>query len=87
MQLREGHELVTRGVYARVRHPMYAGGWLWAIAQVLLLQNWIAGWLSLPTFALLYFDRVPREERMMLEHFGEAYRAYMRRTGRIIPRR
>lgn len=86
VQLRQGHELVTSGVYARIRHPMYAGGWLWAVAQVLLLHNWIAGWSSLPTFALLYFLRVPREERMMLEHFGQAYRDYMRRTGQIFPR-
>jgi protein-S-isoprenylcysteine O-methyltransferase Ste14 len=43
LQLREGHELVTEGVYRCVRHPMYASEWLWGISQALLLQNWIAG--------------------------------------------
>jgi len=86
LQLREGHVLVTEGVYRRVRHPMYASEWLWVIAQALLLQNWIAGWAGLALFAPLYVLRVPREERMMLDRFGEEYRAYMDRTGRVVPR-
>lgn len=87
LQLRRGHELITTGVYTHIRHPMYAGGWLWSLAHVLLLHNWIAGWSSLLTFGILYFARVPREEQMMLERFGNQYRAYMDRTGRVIPRR
>jgi protein-S-isoprenylcysteine O-methyltransferase Ste14 len=86
LELREGHELVTAGVYRSVRHPMYASMWLWGVAQALLLQNWIAGWASLVMFMPLYLLRVPREERMMLDEFGEEYRAYMDRTGRVIPR-
>jgi protein-S-isoprenylcysteine O-methyltransferase Ste14 len=86
LELREGHELVTEGVYRLVRHPMYASMWLWGVAQALLLQNWIAGWVSLVMFMPLYLLRVPREERMMLDEFGEEYRAYMDRTGRVISR-
>jgi protein-S-isoprenylcysteine O-methyltransferase Ste14 len=86
LELREGHELVTEGVYRSVRHPMYASMWLWGVAQALLLQNWIAGWASLVMFMPLYLLRVPREERMMLDEFGEEYRAYMDGTGRVIPR-
>ena len=86
LQLREGHALVTEGVYRYVRHPMYASEWLWGVAQVLLLQNWVAGWAGLALFTPLYVLRVPREERMMLDRFGEEYRAYMDRTGRVVPR-
>lgn len=86
LQLREGHTLVTEGAYRSIRHPMYASMWLWGVAQALLLQNWIAGWASLVLFLPLYVLRVPREEQMMLEQFGEAYRVYMNRTGRVIPR-
>ena len=86
LELRERHELVTEGVYRSVRHPMYASMWLWGVAQALLLQNWIAGWVSLVMFMPLYLLRVPREERMMLDEFGEEYRAYMNHTGRVIPR-
>ena len=86
LQLREEHQLVTAGVYRSIRHPMYASQWLWSVAQPLLLQNWIAGWAGLLLFLPLYLSRVPHEEQMMLEQFGEAYRAYMSRTGRVVPR-
>ena len=86
LQIREGHSLVTEGVFHHIRHPMYAAHLLWAIAQPLLLQNWIAGWAMLVTALPVCLVRVPREERMMLDHFGEAYRLYMERTSRVLPR-
>jgi protein-S-isoprenylcysteine O-methyltransferase Ste14 len=86
LQMREGHTLVTQGVYRSIRHPMYASIWLWGMAQTLLLQNWVAGWAGIVLFAPMYVLRVPREEQMMLEQFGEAYRAYMNRTGQVVPR-
>jgi protein-S-isoprenylcysteine O-methyltransferase Ste14 len=86
LDIREGHSLVTRGVYGHIRHPMYAAHWLWAIAQALLLHNWIAGPAFSVFFIPLYLLRVPHEEQMMLQHFGEEYLGYMNRTGRIIPR-
>ena len=86
LQLREGHELVTGGVYRSIRHPMYASQWVWGVAQALLLRNWISGWSGLVLFAPLYLSRIPCEEQMMLEQFGEEYSAYMNRTGRIFPR-
>ncbi len=86
LKTRQGHSLVSRGIFRHIRHPMYAAHWLWGIAQALLLQNWIAGLAFLVSFLPLYLLRVPREEQMMLEQFGEQYRLYMKRTGRIIPR-
>lgn len=86
LQIVESHTLVTNGIYRTIRHPMYASQWVFVIAQILLLQNWIAGPATLLVFALFYFLRVPQEEQMMIEQFGAAYRAYMAHTGRIIPR-
>lgn len=86
LQLRMEHSLITGGIYKRIRHPMYTFGWLLGIAQALLLQNWIAGLSALVSFGLLYFLRVSREEQMMVDQFGQEYRAYMSRTGRIFPR-
>lgn len=80
-----GHRLITQGIYRTIRHPMYASQVLCGIAQILLLQNWIAGPASLAAFLPFYYLRVPQEERMMLDHFGEEYRAYCARTGRILP--
>jgi protein-S-isoprenylcysteine O-methyltransferase Ste14 len=86
LQIREGHTLVTDGVYRSMRHPMYASMWLWGMAQTLLLQNWIVGWAGLVVFLPMYVLRVPREEQMMVEQFGETYREYINRTGRVVPR-
>lgn len=86
LKVRSGHELVTSGVYTRVRHPMYAAIWAFGLAQGLLLSNWLAGWSAVACFAPLYLVRTPREERFMRDVFGPAYDAYVRRTGRLIPR-
>jgi protein-S-isoprenylcysteine O-methyltransferase Ste14 len=86
LEVRENHQLVSHGVYRRIRHPMYASIWLWAIAQGMMLANWFAGWSVVPAFAAMYVIRTPREERLMCEQFGESYREYARRTGRLFPR-
>src|ERR1700743_2505178 len=70
LDLRENHELVTSGIYRRVRHPMYSAFWLWAIAQALLLPNWIAGLAGLGGFGVLFFGRVGRGGGMTLGALG-----------------
>ncbi len=85
LDLREGHKLVTSGIYEKVRHPMYSAFWLWAVAQPFLLSNWIAGFSGIIGFGTLYFLRVGQEEKMMEEEFGDQYRDYCQRTKRIIP--
>jgi len=86
VEITERHALVTGGVYSAIRHPIYSALWLWGLAQALLLPNWIAGLAALLLFIPLYFTRVPREEQLLLDHYGEEYRAYTDRTGRVIPR-
>jgi protein-S-isoprenylcysteine O-methyltransferase Ste14 len=86
LEIREQHQLITHGIYGVIRHPMYASQWLWVIAQPLLLQNWIAGWLNLIVFVFFYFLRVKAEEQLMIEQFGEEYRAYMQRVGAVFPK-
>lgn len=85
LDIREKHKLVTTGVYTLVRHPMYSAFWMWAIAQALLLPNWVAGLAGIIGFGALFFGRVFEEERLMLQAFGDEYRAYMRRTSRVLP--
>ena len=85
LEVRVEHRLVTTGVYSRVRHPMYSAFWLLAFAQFLLLPNWIAGPAGLVGFGTLFFCRIGREERLMVETFGEQYVQYAARTCRIIP--
>ena len=84
LQLRCGHRLITAGPYARIRHPMYTAilGWLTSLG--LVSGSWVpVVFASLS--ALNFMLRIPPEEEMMLQRFGDEYRAYMKRTGRLIP--
>lgn len=86
LQMRQDHKLITHGVYARIRHPMYTAFWLMALAQAFLLPNWVGGLAGIAGFGTLYLLRVGAEEELMLATFGEEYRAYMLRTGRLLPK-
>jgi protein-S-isoprenylcysteine O-methyltransferase Ste14 len=85
LQLTQDHHLITSGPYARVRHPLYSGMCGWFIALSLLTANWIfVGTCVLTCVGLLW--RIPKEEQMMIEAFGEEYKTYMQHTGRLFPK-
>ena len=86
LQIRQDHKLVTRGIYQRIRHPMYLSLWLLVMAQAMILPNYVAGLAGLFSFAILYFQRVAKEERMMSEEFGREYEQYLQKTGRLFPK-
>jgi protein-S-isoprenylcysteine O-methyltransferase Ste14 len=85
LQMREEHQLVSTGPYARIRHPVYLAllGFLTGIA--LLTANWFFIALLLVSIVVLAL-RIPKEEQMMVEDFGEQYEVYMKRTGRLCPK-
>jgi protein-S-isoprenylcysteine O-methyltransferase Ste14 len=83
LEIKNNHILVKDGVYRYIRHPMYAAHFLWAVGQLLIISNWIAGPFFLLFFIPLYFYRVPKEEAMMIRKFGKEYKKYMEKTGRI----
>ena len=85
LQLRKQHHLVTTGPYGRIRHPLYAAMVGYGTGLALVSANWVFVVFAVLAIAGLA-ARVPKEEEMMLEEFGEEYRAYMRRTGRFFPR-
>ena len=85
LQLKIGHQLVTSGIYRHLRHPMYSAFWLMALAQLLLLPNWIAGLSGLAGFGTLFFLRIQAEEDMLEEAFGQQYRDYRNTTKRVVP--
>ncbi|MEM9036052.1 MAG: protein-S-isoprenylcysteine O-methyltransferase [Actinomycetota bacterium] len=85
LEVREEHTLVTGGVYRRVRHPMYSAIFVLYLATPLLVHNVIAGFAGLVAFGIMYIVRVPHEEAMMRDLFGDEYERYSQRTGRLVP--
>jgi protein-S-isoprenylcysteine O-methyltransferase Ste14 len=86
LALAEDHEMVTRGPYRSVRHPMYSAFFIIGLGFSLLSANWLVALLYLGTLLPMYLLRVSAEEQMMIGRFGGAYRQYMAVTGRLIPR-
>ena len=84
--IKEEHTLVTSGIYKHIRHPMYAAHLLWAVAQILILHNWIAGFSFIVVMIPHYLIRVSREEQMLIDQFGDEYLDYMKISGRVFPK-
>lgn len=85
LELRENHELVTSGVYSLVRHPMYSVFLLNVLSKTLITANWVVGAVGFLAVVIMCIIRIPDEEKMMLDQFGETYQVYMKKTKRLIP--
>jgi len=86
LEIRQDHTLVTNGIYGYIRHPMYASQMLFNFAQILLLQNWLAGPPAVAFFIPFFLLRSRAEEKMMLDTFGSQYREYMKKVGGLFPK-
>ena len=83
--IRREHQLVVKGPYRWVRHPLYSLGTLFVLSLALLAANWFIALAGAIAFPIL-MARLPKEEEKLLERFGDEYREYMARTGRLFPR-
>lgn len=82
----DGRRLATRGIYAIVRHPLYAA-WVWCIVPGVALMHGTLLTLATPLVAALFYRLcIPHEEAYLLRQFGQAYARYRRRVGGIVPR-
>jgi len=82
----EGHRLVTSGPYRWVRNPMYTSIYIIVISFFLVSANWLIGLAWLAGYTALMISRVPKEETLMKQQFGDEYGAWAARTGRFLPR-
>lgn len=83
--IEDDHQLIQSGPYRWLRHPAYTGGLLAALGMQLVMGN---GWtllLSMLLLLLAFAYRIRIEERALLAHFGETYRAYQQSTWRLLP--
>ena len=85
-RMMKGQNLVTDGPYCFIRHPIYAAFLLILGSLLFITSNWLIGlcWIGMTVLEAL--SRIKFEETLMLEYFGEEYRQYMKRTGRLLPR-
>jgi len=85
LNIKEEHKLVTNGPYRWIRHPMYTAEFVFYFGLAVESANWVVA-LAIPIGPILLYARVAKEEAMLIERFGDEYLAYMRRTGRFLPR-
>jgi protein-S-isoprenylcysteine O-methyltransferase Ste14 len=80
-----GGELVTTGIYARMRHPQYSGIFL-ATTGFLIQWPTLLTLILFPFVVTMYYRLAMREEIAVQEKFGDAYRDYRRRVPAFAPR-
>jgi protein-S-isoprenylcysteine O-methyltransferase Ste14 len=83
-QLFEGHQLVIRGPFAIVRHPMCSGLILAALSALLPYFTWTT--LYFGCFALLLTVRARRDEAVLSAEFSEQWRDYCKRVPAFFPK-
>jgi protein-S-isoprenylcysteine O-methyltransferase Ste14 len=82
--VKAGHELIVKGPYALVRHPIYTGILLGLAGTVLAIGQWrcILGFLLI---LIALGVKMGEEERLMTETFPQAYPEYRCRVKALIP--
>jgi protein-S-isoprenylcysteine O-methyltransferase Ste14 len=83
--LKEDQVLVESGPYKWIRHPIYTAYFLNYIGGGLLAGNWVLTFVPVFFFGLMVYLRIGEEEAVLIEKFGDEYRAYMKKTGRFLP--
>src|SRR6266850_5934883 len=82
--LKEGHELIERGPYRLVRHPIYTGLIAMFLATAMVLGH-VAGIAGLVLVFVSFWIKLRDEEKVLLKQFPDQYAAYQQRVKRIIP--
>jgi protein-S-isoprenylcysteine O-methyltransferase Ste14 len=81
----QDHQLVERGPYRFVRHPVYSGLLLATVGFGLAVQSWAAIVCDLIIYAVAFGYRLRAEEKLLISEFGDQYKSYSRRVKRLIP--
>lgn len=76
-------ELITTGVFAISRNPIYVGFWFFLLGQFLVFPNWIL-LLYIGAATWLFHRQVLREEEFLKEHFGGEYAEYVNQVRRYL---
>jgi protein-S-isoprenylcysteine O-methyltransferase Ste14 len=85
LQIREGHHVVSDGIYRRVRHPGYLGDIVLFVGSGIATSNVITTVLILGMILTAYVRRIAAEEQMLTDQLGKEYSDYKARTWKLIP--
>ncbi len=77
-------QLVTTGIYAYTRNPMYLGHNIFLVGLALSLQSWLGAIIAVAN-AIWFHTRVLGDEKQLEEQFGQSYIDYRDRVKRWIP--
>jgi protein-S-isoprenylcysteine O-methyltransferase Ste14 len=83
--LKEGHELIRTGPYGRIRHPIYTG-MLVAFAGTALALGEYRGLLGFAIATCTLFAKAKKEERYLVQEFGDRFQEHIRHTGMFLPK-
>nr|WP_199041969.1 isoprenylcysteine carboxylmethyltransferase family protein [Dyella sp. ASV24] len=84
VQVKQDHELIQRGPYRFVRHPIYTGLLLAFFGTGMAIGEW-RGLIGVVIVGVSFWFKLRLEERWMQDNFGAAYEQYMQRTKALIP--
>jgi protein-S-isoprenylcysteine O-methyltransferase Ste14 len=82
--IKENHQLIRRGPYRFVRHPIYTGILFGVVGTGVLVAEW-RSIAAVVAILLAYAVKIPREEAFMKKAFGAQYEEYRRRVKALIP--
>ena len=84
VELKVGHELIVRGPYRFVRHPMYAGILLMFLGTA-LVRGTAQAFGAVALFFFLHVWKLRTEESLLARHFSGDFEAYKARTKALVP--
>ena len=82
--IKQGHDLITTGPYAVVRHPIYTGILTGFLGMAIAISQ-VRGFIVFVLIFLALWIKLRREEQWMRSQFGEAYATYARQTAALVP--
>jgi protein-S-isoprenylcysteine O-methyltransferase Ste14 len=84
--LQKDQKIAMGGPYLLVRHPLYLGSCLLALALVVTINHWFVTLFVGGMTILIYHHRITHEDKDLIAHFGEAYREYTKIVGPLWPK-
>lgn len=82
-QIKKSHQLITSGIYKYIRHPIYSGFAIIFIGAEIVAGSWL--WVSFLALFIGAYAQGKREEKILIAHFGDQYKTYMRHSKMLIP--